>query len=314
MFSRIVVVTKPTELEDLLRRHQSRGQVRFYLERRGTSYKEYEAKHATYKNALETVIKVCATVSLPKMSVSREMLPNFLFRKDDLVIVVGPEGLCANTVKYLDGQPILAINPDPKRIDGILMRFAPESVAELLPKIINGQYKIDSITLAKAETNDGQTLYAVNDFLIGRRDQVSAYYSITYCGKSFHQSSSGVLISTGVGSSGWMSSVIKGANKIALESGQCVEGKGADKTVPFQWNENYLLFAVREPFPSKYTDTSLVFGRITTQRKLKIVSEMPEGGVVFSDGVPEDALEFNSGTAVTITVALKTGSLISPLL
>lgn len=31
----------------------------------------------------------------------------------DIVVVIGQDGLVANTLKYLDGQPVIAINPDP---------------------------------------------------------------------------------------------------------------------------------------------------------------------------------------------------------
>lgn len=302
MFERIILVTKKTALEELLLRHNSRGQVRFFLERRGASFEEYEAAHAAYRASLETIAGSLPR-EVPREVLPREFIPNFLFRETDLVIAVGPDGLVVNIAKYLNGHPILAVNPDPVRIDGVLMRFAPDEVADVVRRMREGKYTVDRVTLAKATTNDGQTLYATNDFMVGRRDTISSRYTIVAPdGVSERQSSSGILVSTGVGSSGWITSLVTGA--------QAVTGTRSKFEVPFSWDAPYLFFAVREPFPSKYTKTTCVVGRIARGEKLVVTSEMSEGGAIFSDGVPEDAIEFNAGTIVTITVAEKSAALV----
>ena len=69
---------------------------------------------------------------------------------------------------------------------------------------------------------------------------------------------------------------------------------------------------MREPFPSRTTGASLVIGRIAArERRWTIVSEMPENGVIFSDGIEADFLEFNSGTEATIGVAERHGMLVA---
>jgi hypothetical protein len=67
---------------------------------------------------------------------------------------------------------------------------------------------------------------------------------------------------------------------------------------------------VREPFPSKASQASLVYGRLARSDQLKIRSLMPENGVIFSDGIEADRLEFNSGTEASIGVADRVGRLI----
>jgi hypothetical protein len=37
---------------------------------------------------------------------------------------------------------------------------------------------------------------------------------------------------------------------------------------------------------------------------------MPENGVIFSDGIEKDFLEFNSGATLTITIAQQRGCLV----
>jgi hypothetical protein len=78
------------------------------------------------------------------------------------------------------------------------------------------------------------------------------------------------------------------------------------------WDETRLIFAVREPFPSRATQIGIVYGEITQDAPLHIVSEMPEGGVVFSDGVPEDSLSLPAGTRLAIGVAPEKIKLVVP--
>jgi hypothetical protein len=67
---------------------------------------------------------------------------------------------------------------------------------------------------------------------------------------------------------------------------------------------------VREPFPSKTTGTSLVFGKVSRDEPLRIESLMGENGVIFSDGMESDFLAFNSGTEAVITLAEKRGHIV----
>ena len=78
----------------------------------------------------------------------------------------------------------------------------------------------------------------------------------------------------------------------------------------FAWDAPYLCFTVREPFPSKTTSVQIVFGRVTARDPLVIVSQMPEHGVIFSDGLEQDFLEFRSGTRATISLADKQGCIV----
>jgi hypothetical protein len=78
----------------------------------------------------------------------------------------------------------------------------------------------------------------------------------------------------------------------------------------FQWESDYLYFTVREPFPTRTTRASLVFGRVTPETPLTLESQMAEHGVIFSDGLEKDFLEFNSGTQAVIGIAERKGVLV----
>ena len=52
------------------------------------------------------------------------------------MIAVGQDGLVANVAKYLDGQTVIGVNPDPGRNPGVLVRHPPEATASLLQRAI----------------------------------------------------------------------------------------------------------------------------------------------------------------------------------
>jgi hypothetical protein len=58
------------------------------------------------------------------------------------------------------------------------------------------------------------------------------------------------------------------------------------------------------------TQTSLVCGEADGRSPLIVRSLMAENGVIFSDGVESDFLEFTSGVTATISVAERQGQLV----
>jgi hypothetical protein len=54
-----------------------------------------------------------------------------------------------------------------------------------------------------------------------------------------------------------------------------------------------------------------VWGNVRAGEKLEVVSQMPQDGVIFSDGVEADFLAFDSGAVASISVAEEKASLIA---
>jgi NAD kinase len=310
MFDRIVVITKKTALEELIERHNSRAQARFYLEHLGGDFNEYEAAHAAYAAAVAAVQR-CLPRGVKHHLVERGFLPNYLFAGTDLVLTVGPDGLVVNTAKYLRAQPILAINPDPARVDGILIPFSVEEAGEWVARAVAGKAAMRAVTMAKAALNDGQVLYAFNDLFIGPRSHVSARYRIEYAGRAEDHSSSGLIVSTGAGSTGWLQSVVNGAVGVAAGVTGLEITPPAPETYRLPWEADELYFAVREPFTSRTSQANIVFGKLDARRPLILRSHMPENGVIFSDGVEADYLAFNAGAVATIGVAERKACLVA---
>ncbi|MGT2431174.1 hypothetical protein ACU4HD_25610 [Cupriavidus basilensis] len=234
---KVVLVTRKTRLEELLARYHSLAQARFYLEHLGADISDYQREHDTYLAAREQVAAVLSRY-LRRQVVDRQFLPNFLFGPDDIVVALGQDGLVANTMKYLNGQPLLGVNPDPARHDGVLLPFQAGDLARVLAEAMQDRRPARPVTMARAELSDQQVLYAVNDFFIGPRSHTSARYEVRLGTQCEVQSSSGVIVSTGLGSTAWLKSIVTGARAIAQ----------AD--APYQalpWDTDRLVFAVREP-------------------------------------------------------------------
>ena len=164
-----------------------------------------------------------------------------------------------------------------------------------------GTWRVNPVTLAQASTADGQSLLAFNDFFIGARSHVSARYTLEVDGRSEAQSSSGIIVSTGAGSTGWLQSVYAGAAGVMEACGGTFIPPPHGGRLP--WDSERLVFSVREPFPSRVTECSLVHGLFSKDSPLVVTSSMPMNGVIFSDGVESDYLDFNSGTTLTVEPA-----------
>lgn len=303
---KLVLVTRRTRLEELLARHHTAAQARFYVEHLGADFGDYEREHEAYLAAKRTTVGVLEGHGRYQV-IERAFLPNFLFAPQDVVLALGQDGVVANTMKYLDGQPLVGLNPDPARYDGILLPFRPRELASLLPDLLAERRAFKEVTMAKAKLGDGQVLYAVNDLFIGPKSHTSARYEIRHGEDSETQSSSGVIVSTGLGSTAWMRSIVTGSAAIA---GALHGGEDPLDYRALPWDAGRLRFAVREPFPSRTSQASLVFGEIPSGDALTLRSLMPENGVIFSDGIEADYLEFNSGAEARIEVAERRGRLV----
>ncbi len=304
---KILLITKKTRLENLIVRYNTIQQAQFVIEHSGSDFSDYLKEDKQYKEIVYYIISTLEKLGNLHI-VDREFLPNFIFGKDNIVVVVGQDGLVANTMKYLDNQPLIGINPDPQRWDGVLLPFNAWDLEKIITEVFKNQRRYEEITLAQVVLNDGQKLYAVNDFFIGQKTHVSARYTIDYGNKLEQQSSSGIIVSTGLGSTGWFKSILAGASGVASTCfKQQIELKQSEQ---FRWNSEFLYYTVREPYPSKWTSDSLVFGKIDSKNSFKVVSQMPENGVIFSDGVESDFLEFNSGAEAIVQIADKKGLLV----
>ena len=304
--NKIVLVTRRTRLEELIQRFNTEGQARFYIEHLGADFGDYQLEQQRYGAAERETLNLLELHGRVQ-KIDRALVPNFVFGPQDTVVALGQDGLVANVLKYLDGQPLIGVNPDPRRYEGVLLPFTVADLRTLLPAVFATRRPVREITMAQAALNTGEVLYAVNDLFIGPKTHTSARYEIQVNGQGEQQSSSGIIVSTGLGSTGWLRSVLAGANGIVASVSAHLENPAI---ISMPWEADYLCFSVREPWPSRTSAAQITFGQVSTAAPLTLISQMPENGVIFSDGIEADFIQFNSGTRAEITVADRRGRLV----
>jgi NAD kinase len=292
---RAVFVTRETDYELLLARHATREQVRFFLKTRGQDLADVEARHARFYETLKEA-RAAVPPDWRSTLIRRGDLDRFLFAADDLIVAVGQDGLVANVAKYLDGQPVLGVNPDPSLYDGILVPLRADRIARLLPPAARGEVGLQHRTMVEAQLDDGQRLLGLNEIFVGHRSHQSARYDIEIGGKHEAQSSSGLIVSSGTGATGWARSLMESMHvPLALAP-----------------DEQALAYFVREAFPSVATGTSIRAGKIGQGTPIHVTSRMNDGGVIFADGIEQDHLNFDWGRMTDVSIAKRRLNLVLP--
>jgi NAD kinase len=284
---RVVVVSRPSERDELLLRHGTLQQARFFLESRGQRLDDIVARHELLQAALHAV-----TAALPgkwrRARVLRQELDRFLFEPEDVVVAVGQDGLVANVAKYLRGQPVIGVNPSTALHAGVLVRHPPQATGDLLAMFARGTLACEERTMVQARLGDGQTLVALNEIFVGHRTHQSARYHLAFDGRGERHSSSGLIVVTGTGATGWATSITRSRTPAPALPGPL---------------DPDLAFLVREAWPSVTSAATLVDGAIHPGQELVVTSEMNEGGTVFGDGIEADRLDLPYGQTVALARA-----------
>lgn len=292
---RVVVAYRSTEWEQLLDRHATPGQARFFLESRERDVDEVLLRHRQQQEAITEIERSIPSV-WRRAQISRPEFAGFLFEPEDIVVAVGQDGLVPNLAKYLSGQPVVGVNPDAGRFEGVLVRFAPGEAGDVMQAADAGTVSIEERTMVQARLDDGQQLSALNEIFVGHRSHQSAKYLLETLEGAERQSSSGLIIASGTGATGW-------ARSISTER---------RSTLPLPLpTERRLAFFVREAWPSVATGNQLTEGTLDGRDALTIVSEMSEG-VAFGDGIEADRLGFDWGQTITIGLAPQVLRLVTP--
>ncbi|MBP6012604.1 MAG: hypothetical protein KBA31_10285 [Alphaproteobacteria bacterium] len=284
MRQRVVLLTRPSAKQNFVARYGSEGQTKFVMAQsvRGRAdFAKAEVEDTAQSRATWRIRKAMpADVKLAE--IDRSMVAQFLFEPHDLVVAIGQDGLVANVGKYLDGQPLAGVNPDPGSIDGSLLAFNVDTFIASLNEVLNDRRPVREATLAQAETSDRQSLRGLNEIFVGVPSHQSARYRIRLGTQEEVQSSSGLIVSTGTGSTGWLKS---------LRGDDAVFDPAADE----------LHFVVREAWPGRGFAATLIEGRVTRDAPLLIESRME--GTIFADGIEADAIRFDAGLTATIAPA-----------
>jgi len=279
---RAVFVTRETDYELLLARHATREQARFYLDTRGQKLAELEDRHERFQAVLRQA-RTAVPADWRQTLVRRADLDRFLFAPQDVIVAVGQDGLVANVAKYLTGQPVLGVNPAPDLYDGVLVRVGLNRLGAVLPACLHDDVAVENRTMVEGVLDTGEKLLALNELFVGHRSHQSARYRLAIGDAAEDHSSSGLIVASGTGATGWARSIMEATGQQMILSPQ----------------ERAVGYFVREPFPSIATGTTLRAGKLD-QMELQVTSRMNDGGVIFADGIEQDFLPFDWGRQVSL--------------
>ena len=292
---RVVLVHRRTELTELTERHGTRGQAAFYLRTRGRRIEDLADRHEAVTSAL-TAVAAAIPPEWRRGLVERADLPRFLFAPDDLVVVVGQDGLVANVAKYLADQVVIGIDPEPGRNPGVLVPHQPKAAASLLSAAAAGTAqraagaapRIEELSMVTAVIDDGQELTALNEIYLGQPTHQTARYTLRVpAGQAEAQASSGLIVATGTGGTGWSRSAwLERHSSLALPAPA----------------EARLAWFVREAWPSPATGTALTEGSLVGGEVLEVTAESDQL-VLFGDGVESDTVPLTWGQSARLRIS-----------
>ena len=209
---------------------------------------------------------------------------------------MGPDGLVANVSKYAGDQTVVGINSVPQSNAGVLVRCTPDQGVAALGRIDAGaDLRVDQLTMVRASADDSRTLTALNEVFIGHHSHQSARYELSVGSTVERQSSSGVVVSTGTGATGWGASLKRGRHMGELPAP----------------TSRSLAWFVREAWPSPYTGVEHTEGLLDDGEDLSLVVGS-ESLVLFGDGMESDRLTLTWGQSVRISRAPRALSLVDP--
>jgi len=245
--------------------------------------KEVRAGHSAHYASLEHVRKILTDHGI---DFCRSYMPYSEyedFKGKDLIICVGGDGTVLNSAQYvLDETPVLTVRSD-KRSVGTLCEIDAEDFERALEQILLDKFSVEQWTRAEGRFRD-KRLLALNEIYVGIRHSPSmARYELTFNGTTEAQMSSGIVISTGTGSTAWYGNI-----------------PSSDGTFPRTAKE--LRFVVREhSLAGKY---KLTRGAIGPGQSIVVNSKMNVDGCISFDGdYAKRMFDFGKGESVEVRVA-----------
>ncbi len=176
------------------------------------------------------------------------------FNKYNIVICVGGDGTLLRTSYFIEDQLVLGVNSDNANSIGYLLNVSKDNLKQAIAKIAKNKYSVEKRTRINTYKNGKFIGGALNEIFVGHKDpyKVLEYFIGIDGRKSIHMKSSGTLVSTGSGSTGWMHSA---------------GGQDFDKT------SRKLEYLVREPLQKYLTPLSHQMVFVKKQELYLLVKE-----------------------------------------
>ena len=201
-----------------------------------------------------------------------------------LVISIGGDGTALSSSHFLLDKPLLAVNSAPGKSEGVLTTLNYHDLYRKLDEIKEGKFETELLERIEVYINNKlQNPLALNEVFIANEKAflVSKYkLRIVKNGmiKEEEQRSSGIIFSTGAGSTAWFSSA------------------GGEQ---FSAQEKYIKMIVREPYFGKLGKFSIVNETIDEKEEIEVIAETKM--VLAIDSIREFKLKIGDKIRVKIS-------------
>jgi len=240
--------------------------------------------------------KECAEVEKIKKDFSdhniKSKWKNFLSKSDlkeiELVISIGGDGTFLSASHFVENMLMLGVNSNHEKSEGALTTIKLEELNKKLSEILNKNYKIKEYTreIICILKNDRciRTEHALNEIFFGNiNPHHPSAYLLNYKNKEESQKSSGVLVSTGTGSTAWYKSM---------------------GGWPFSRTKKQLRFRIREPFRGRIHKPEVIKGKINPEEKL-IITSKTHHGLIAIDSIRTYEVNLDDKIEISIGPSLK---------
>jgi NAD kinase len=284
-FEKVIIARKLSVLEYEARELGiSQAEMLEHYKNTGSDWETILASHNRQREALSELEKALPGI---KIQTGFQLRPEAM--KDlQAVIALGGDDHYQYVSHFLENQLLIPINSDTQKSDGALSDFTVSTFIDELPRIKNGEFDIESWTRLQVDLN-GQRIpeLAISQIFIGAVDNEDmSRYSLNYRGQNELQKSSGLIIATGTGSTGWYDAAVRYLKE---------DGEKFDRT------EKKAVFVSREPFNGRFSNLNLKSGEFFPDEKLIITSLMNKPAKVGIDALVRR--DFPRGSVVEIKIS-----------
>lgn len=218
--------------------------------------------------------------------VNRENLTREEIKNVDITISLGGDNHFQYVSHFIDNEYIFGINSDPLVSEGVLLSCNTDTLNVIKKQCDKGNYEIEKWTRLDVYINNEFVSRATCDVFIGEKERRFTSRQILFFNNfEKQQKSSGILVSTGSGSTGWFSSASRFITTNPV----------------FGSTEPFAKFIVTEPYKGTLTDSSLIEGLIKENCSFKVCSLNNNEGIVVLDSL--DEFPFPRSTTVSIKIS-----------
>lgn len=295
----IIVAKTPRFILDMNKYHFTEDELIAKYKQEGT---DAEEALSSYNKQMES-ISFAKTIFDSRQFVAWGDLTRKQVKNTGLVITLGGDNHFSYVSHFISNELIIGINSDPRSVpggsEGALTYFNMQSFKDFVRRLKTGEFMIEEWTRLEVILNGSKiSTLGTNEILIGEsRRKMMSRYAINYNGFEEPQKSSGVLVSTGAGSTG----MYKSEGRYLFPEGNI-----------FSKTERLARFLVTAPYQGKLTSYSLLEGELQGDQELLIKSQNDHEGEVSIDSLFD--LPFPRGHQVRIKIADQPLRVVKPLL